>query len=92
MAPPIHISINNVPFFPAFLPILVISCLFDDSHSDSCEVTPHCRFDLHFPHDHDWRRKWQPTPVFLPGEFSGQSSLVGHSPWGHKELDGTEAP
>ena len=31
-----------------------------------------------------WRRKWQPTPVFLPGEFHGQRSLAGYSPWGHK--------
>ena len=38
----------------------------------------------------DWRRKWQPTPVFLPGESRGQRSLVGYSPWGHKELDTTE--
>ena len=37
-----------------------------------------------------WRRKWQPTPVFLPGEFHGQRSLVGYSAWGHKELDMTE--
>ena len=37
-----------------------------------------------------WRRKWQPTPVFLPGEFYGQRSLVGYSPWGCKELDMTE--
>ena len=37
-----------------------------------------------------WRRKWQPTPVFLPGEFHGQRSLAGYSPWGHKELDTTE--
>ena len=37
-----------------------------------------------------WRREWQPTPVFLPGEFHEQKSLVGHSPWGHKELDVTE--
>ena len=29
-----------------------------------------------------WRRKWQPTPVFLPGKFHGQRSLVGYSPWG----------
>ena len=29
-----------------------------------------------------WRRKWQPTPVFWPGEFHGQRSLVGYSPWG----------
>ena len=34
-----------------------------------------------------WRRKWQPTPVFLPGESHGQSSLEGYSPWGLKELD-----
>ena len=37
-----------------------------------------------------WRRKWQPTPVFLPGEPHGQSSLIGYSPRGHKELDMTE--
>ena len=29
-----------------------------------------------------WRRKWQPTPVFLPGKSHGQRSLVGYSPWG----------
>ena len=34
-----------------------------------------------------WRRKWQPTPVFLPGESHGQSSLVGYSPKGRKESD-----
>ena len=37
-----------------------------------------------------WKREWQPTPVFLPGEFHGQRSLVGYSSWGHKELDTTE--
>ena len=37
-----------------------------------------------------WRRKWQPTPVFLPGESHGQRGLVGYSPRGHKELDTTE--
>ena len=60
---------------------------------------PHCvldllRVDSKYPlrkHRFDpWvrkipcRRKWQPTPVFLPGEFHGQRSLVGCSPWGHK--------
>ena len=34
-----------------------------------------------------WRRKWQPTPVFLPGEFRGQRSLAGYSPLAHKESD-----
>ena len=39
-----------------------------------------------------WRREWQPTPVFLPGEFHGQKSLVSYSPWSCKELDMTEQP
>ena len=38
-----------------------------------------------------WRRAWQPTLVFLPGESHGQSSLVGYSPQGLKELDMNEA-
>ena len=37
-----------------------------------------------------WRREWHPTPVFLPGESHGQRSLVGYSPWHHKEEDTTE--
>ena len=37
-----------------------------------------------------WRRAWQPTPVFLPGEFHGRRSLAGYSPWGRKEPDMTE--
>ena len=37
-----------------------------------------------------WRRAWQPTPVFLPGESHGQRSLAGYSPWDCKELDTTE--
>jgi len=38
-----------------------------------------------------WRRKWQPTPVFLPGESQGQGSLGGCRLWGHTESDMTEA-
>ena len=37
-----------------------------------------------------WRRSWQPTQSFLPGDSPGQRSLEGSSPWGHKELDMTE--
>ena len=37
-----------------------------------------------------WKRKWQPTSVFLPGEFHGQKCLVDYSPWGCKQLDTTE--
>ena len=37
-----------------------------------------------------WRREWQPTPVFLPGESHGQRSLAGYCPWVRKESDMTE--
>ena len=39
---------------------------------------------------HSSRRKWQPTPVFLPGEVHGQRSPAGYSPWGCKESDMTD--
>ena len=44
--------------------------------------------DFTFMH---WRRQWQPTPVFLPGESQGRGSLVGCRLWGHTESDTTEA-
>jgi len=37
-----------------------------------------------------WRREWQSTPVFLPGELHGQRNQVGYSPWGCKESDTTK--
>ena len=37
-----------------------------------------------------WRRAWQPTPIFLPGEFRGQRSLAGYSPQVYKKQDATE--
>ena len=37
-----------------------------------------------------WRKKWQPTPVFLPGESQGRGSLVGCHLWGRTESDTTE--
>ena len=42
-----------------------------------------------YPHAR-WRRKWQPSPVFLPGESQGQRSLADHSPWRRQEADTTE--
>ena len=38
-----------------------------------------------------WKRKWQSTPVFLPGESHGQRSLADYSPWDHEEFETTEA-
>ena len=37
-----------------------------------------------------WRKKWQPTLVFLPGKFHEYRSLAGYSPWGYRESDITE--
>ena len=48
-----------------------------------------CRFDP-WVRKIPWRREWQPTPVFLPGESHGQRSLAGYSPGGCKALDKTE--
>ena len=48
----------------------------------------HLLSDFTFMH---WRRKWQPIPVFLPGESQGQQSLVGCCRWGSTESDMTEA-
>ena len=50
------------------------------------------RYNLQRLDNYLWRRKWQPTPVLLPGESHGGRSLVGYSPWGGKESDRTEQP
>ena len=60
--------------------------------SDSKSVCLQCgrpRFDL-WVRKIPWRRKWQPTPVLLPGKSHARRSLVGCSPWGRKESDTTE--
>ena len=59
---------------------------YDKESSGQCRRPTRCRLDPlvgKIPS----RRKWQPTPVFLPGESHGQRSPVGYSPWGHKESD-----
>ena len=48
-----------------------------------CRRYRRCEFDL-WVGKILWRRKWQPTPIFLPGESHGQRSLLGYSPWGPK--------
>ena len=58
----------------------------------ACQCRRHrsrCEFDL-WVTKIPWCRKWQPTSVFLPGEFHGRRSLARYSPWDHKELDTTE--
>ena len=56
------------------------------ANSGRCKI---CRFDP-WVRKIPWRRAWQYTPVFLPGESHGQWNLAGYSPWDHKESDVTE--
>ena len=55
-----------------------------------CKRRNRCGFDPWVFKKIPWRRKWKPAPVFLPGKSHGQRSLLGDSPWGHKEWDTTE--
>ena len=57
----------------------------------ACQFRRHRRPGFHLWVDKiPWSRKWQPTPALLPGEFHGETSLVGYSPWGCEESDTTE--
>ena len=78
-------------------PFQFSSCLENSMHRGAWRAAVHgvakswtrlSDFTFTFMH---WRRKWQPTPVFLPGESQGQWSLVGSRLWGRTELDTTEA-
>ena len=81
----------KVPSSPCLCKWLVDTLRGFPGVSDSKESA--CNADLGFD---SWvgkipfRREWQPTPVFLPGEFHEQRSVVGYSPWGHKESDKIE--
>ena len=76
----------------ANLPILLINhssvegcTYFQFTHIQVFRIKMRPRFDP-WVGKSPWRRKWQPTLVFLPGEFHGQTSLVGYSPPGHKRV------
>ena len=63
-------------------------CWWLSDKESTCQCK-RCRFDR-WVRKIPWRRAWQPTQVFLPGESRGQGSLAGYRPWGHKELETTE--
>ena len=95
---PSFLIINHSNFFSrSVLPMLAlhICCLENPTDGGAWQAAVHevaksrTRLsDFTFTH---WRRKWQPAPVFLPGESQGQGSLVGCRLWGHTESDTTEA-
>ena len=81
----------------SFLPLLLLLTFTEENRGglqvlsgkeSACQCRRH-RFDP-WVGKIPWRRKWQPTPAFLPGKSHGQRSLVGYSPWSHKESDMTE--
>ena len=57
----------------------------------ACQWRRHrrCGFDSWVGKSH-WRRKWHPTPVFLPGQSHARKNLAEYNPWGHKELNMAE--
>ena len=58
-------------------------------NSSTMQEPRRCRFDP-WVKKVSWRRAWQPTTAFLPGEFQGQKNLEGYRAWGPKESDATE--
>ena len=59
------------------------SAYLTSMQSTSCKMLGWMKHKLESRLPGDWRRKWQPTPVFLPGKVHGQRSLAGCSPWGY---------
>ena len=55
---------------------------WQNSTATGCQLAISLSFPFLYPRS--WRRKWQSTPVFLPGELHGQRCLAGYSPWGCK--------
>ena len=82
---------ETVSHLTTLLKIVVFCWLGFPGNSDGKEFFQECRRPRFDPWvgKIPWRMEWQPTPVFLPGESHGQRSLVGYSPWNHKQLDTT---
>ena len=61
--------------------LCIYFCLASFTHCNDFAIHSWCFIVM------DWRRKWQPTPVLLPGKSHGQRSLVSYSPWGRKYIN-----
>ena len=80
---PVTRSYSKIEDFPCGLAVKNLSVMQETRIDKGPRFHPWVR-KIH------WRRKWQPTPVFLPGKTHGQRSLAGYSPWGCKEAHTTE--
>ena len=81
-----YMIFSNNPFSKLLFPVPVSRHAIDLNVLASKEGMFPTRDDT-IPTNLEGRRKWQPTPRFLPGKFHEQRRLVGYSPWGHKEVD-----
>ena len=82
---PVHIKnfMSVVKSWKLFLIVISSFDTFTKMIYSNIGINIHISWVGHMP----WRREWQPTPVFLSGEFRGQRNLASYSSWGHKELD-----
>ena len=88
-APDLTLGISRIYYFFCYLSMGFPGGARAKESTCQCKRHKRCGFDP-WVRKIPWRRDWRPTPVFLPGEFHGQRSLVGYSSWGHKDLDMTE--
>ena len=86
-------ALERLPPYASFFKRFILYCSIGGASGKQSA----CQFRRRKRHGFDpcvreipWSKKWQPTPVFLPGKFPGQRSLVGYSPWGSREWDMTE--
>ena len=82
-----HYHRNNIKTYKTRM-LWTELCLPQNGKEPACQCG-RCELDLRVGKI-PWRKAWQPTVVFLPGESHGQRKLVGFSPWGLKESDMTE--
>ena len=88
---PMTSTTANSSLFPATLRLLHSLNTGASGEEPACQCSRHKGCGFHpWIGKIPWRRAWQPTPVFLPGESHGQRSLVGYSLWGRQESDTTE--
>ena len=83
----LHWQVGSLPLAPHWKPVCVCLCLC----AYICGASLIAQWVKNLPAIQEtwvrmipWRRKWQPTPVFLPGESHGERSMAGYSPWGCK--------
>ena len=85
-----YLFVGLLVIFMSFFVVCLLTFFFGSVFIGHCFITELYATSLSLFTFMHWRRKWQPTPVFLPGESQGQGSLVGCRLWGRTGSDMTE--